>query len=324
MMPMRQLAHMMALCTGLACCCLASAQVPAPIKPVFHGGPHDMLYGLSFEGANGIAVGDFGMVVESKDAGKTWSRQGKPVSDLALLSVTRKSGHCIAVGQQGRVFTSDDCKVWATVKPITDARLLAIAVNASGSAVAVGGFGAIYKSNDWGKTWRPLTPDWKSLFADGAEPHLYDVHISESGEITLVGEFELVLRSRDGGSSWAPLHKGKRSLFGLSMLDNGNMYVAGQEGLILKSNDKGGTWTELESGTKSILASIWAGPSGQVLASGIYTVLYSPDAGKTWQMDQSKQVRTGWHQSVAAAQTSDGKLNVVLAGSGGAIHLFQR
>lgn len=293
-------------------------------KVIAHGIAHDMLYGISMEGRNGIAVGDFGLTFETADGGVTWAKQAKPATNLGLFGVVRKQGHCIATGQSGVILTAADCKQWAVSPPVTKSRILSVAVNGAGTAYAVGGFGTLIKSADWGKTWQPVTIDWKNFNSDGAEPHLYDVHVAEDGEVTVIGEFELILRSKDGGS-WQALRKGKRSLFGLKILDNGEAYAVGQEGLILKSSDRGVSWVEQASGTQAILTGIWALPDGSAVASGIYTILSSANGGKSWQMDESKLAKKSWYQAVAGSgEKVDGKQNVVLVGSGGAILAVQR
>lgn len=291
---------------------------------VSHGIAHDMLYGLSMEGLNGITVGDFGLILETADGGANWTKQGRGATNLGLFGVVRKQGRCIAGGQNGLIMASADCKRWTVSPPVSKARILSVQVNAAGVAYAVGGFGAMLKSVDWGKSWQPVSIDWKAFTSEGAEPHLYDVHVAENGEVTVIGEFELILRSKDGGASWQALHKGKRSLFGLKILDNGEAYAVGQEGVILKSTDRGVTWSEQGSGTQSILTGIWALPDGQAVASGIYTILYSGNAGKSWRMDRSKLAKMGWYQAVAGVEKTKGQLNVVLVGSGGAILSVQQ
>lgn len=286
---------------------------------VSKGIPHDMLYGVSFEGRQGIAVGDFGLILETTDSGATWTRQAKSVTDLGLFGVVRRQGRCIAGGQSGLILASTDCKQWTAAAPVTKARILTVNVNGSGVAYAVGGFGALLKSADWGSSWQPVPMDWRALTPGGVEPHLYDVHVADDGEVTIVGEFELILRSKDGGAHWITLHQGTRSLFGIKVLENGEAYAVGQEGVILKSIDRGKGWTRLESGTQSILTGIWAQANGQVVASGIYTILYSGNGGKSWQPDSSKLVRSGLHQALAGVEATSGTLNVVAVGSGGAI-----
>ncbi len=217
-----------------------------------------------------------------------------------------------------------DCRQWIKTPPPTNARILAVDVDAQGTAYAVGGFGTVLKSQDWGKSWVTLKPDWAKLTSDGAEPHLYDVHLADDGSVTVVGEFELVMRSRDGGISWTALHNGRRSLFALKVMDDGGVYAVGQEGLILKSGDGGHGWTEMQSGTHSILTGIWARPEGQILVSGVYTILHSDNSGKSWRMDDSKLARNGWHQAAAGFANSKGLTDIFLVGSGGAILSVQR
>lgn len=297
----------------------AGAADPAPPQVAFRGVAHDMLYGVSFEGQAGIAVGDFGLVLESADGGKSWQRQSALPSSLGLFAVARRNGHCIAAGQQGTVLASSDCKRWSAVASGTKARILGVHVNANGMAWAVGGFGTVLRSSDWGHRWEVLQPDWKALTGDTAEPHLYAVHVAEDGTITMAGEFELVLRSRDNGASWSALRKGRRSLFGLHVAASGDIYAVGQEGVILKGSPDGAQWTEQASGTKSILTGIWSDANGSLVASGIYTLLRSADGGKSWRQDASSPARAGWHLAVAAAEERGGPTRVVTVGSGGTI-----
>lgn len=313
----------------LACAGVLAGAMPAQAaspesKLITHGIAHDMLYALSMEAQQGVAVGDFGVIMETADGGTTWTRQAKAPTDLALFGVVRRQGHCIAAGQSGLLMAAPDCKQWTVAAPVSKERILAVDVNAGGMAWAVGGFGTVLKSSDWGKTWQAVSIDWKQFASEGVEPHLYDVHVADSGEVTLVGEFELILRSSDGGNKWQALHKGKRSVFGLTLLANGEAYAVGQEGMILKSTDKGASWSELASGTRAILTGIWANAEGQAVASGIYTVLYSGDGGKSWQEDRSKLAKANWNQAVAGVETTKGQLQVMLVGTGGTILSVQR
>jgi photosystem II stability/assembly factor-like uncharacterized protein len=284
---------------------------------VFNGHPHDALYAVSFEGKDGIAVGDFGMVVSSSNGGASWSRRETPFTDLAMFGVVRRNGRCIAVGQQGAVYTSPDCVSWTASAPVTQARLLAVDVNADGVAYAAGGFGALLKSSDWGVTWTLVQPDWKTLTPDGAEPHLYAVKVGKDGNATVVGEFELILRSN--GSNWKSLHSGRRSLFGFTLLDSGEGYAVGQEGVVLKTADFGDTWHAQGVPTKTILTDVLAMPRGQIVISGVYTLLSSTDRGTTWRRDSAGEVGRSWYQAVGEGVDAKGVLRAIAVGAGGEI-----
>ncbi|MFA7282845.1 MAG: hypothetical protein WC100_22395, partial [Sterolibacterium sp.] len=62
------------LAAGTALILGSGSAVSAGVEPkvVAHGIAHDMLYGISMEGRNGIAVGDFGLTFETADGGVTW------------------------------------------------------------------------------------------------------------------------------------------------------------------------------------------------------------------------------------------------------------
>ena len=322
---LRRLLRACGLVLAVAGGAVAQAAAPgeaAALGAVFHGFAHDTLYAVSFEGRTGIAVGDFGLVIESADGGANWQRQSRAPTDRALLTVVRKGGRCLAGGQEGLLFYADDCRDWHKATTPTAARIMAIDVGADGSAYAVGGFGTVLKSADAGKSWQALKVDWGKFAPEGAEPHLYAVHVEPSGSVVVAGEFELVLRSEDGGQSWKVVHQGKRSLFGLTAAANGDLYAVGQEGLILKEVQ--GRWTELPSGTRSILTSVWARADGKVVAAGVYTVLYSADGGASWRADTSALATRGWHQAIAATPSTNGVAEVVLVGSAGAVLRVER
>lgn len=283
------------------------------------GKSHDFLFGMSFEGLNGVAVGDHGLLLSTADSGNSWRRLESPASQSALLSIVRSNGRCLAGGQQGAIFRSDDCIKWESVKAVTDARILGIHSNSKGEAYAVGGFGTVLRSLDWGKSWQSVVVDWKGLLGTDAEPHLYAVQVADDGSVTLTGEFELVLRLGSGGR-WEVLHKGERSLFGLFVGQKGRMFAVGQEGLILRSNDAGKTWAEVNSGTKSVLTDVWASNNGaSVIAVGVRTVLLSRDGGAAFVADKSQMAHSQIHSSVVGIEGQKDGLVVVIGGASGSI-----
>lgn len=75
---------------------------------------------VSFAGAHGIVVGEFGQIMITDDAGKTWRgvKSGVPSS---LMSVYLRDGaHAVAVGLSGVVLVSyDGGAQWAAVPPQT-------------------------------------------------------------------------------------------------------------------------------------------------------------------------------------------------------------
>ena len=289
-------------------------------QAVARGIPHDFLYGLSFEGKQGIAVGDHGLLMDTSDGGATWKRLNGLGTKDALFSVVRKSGKCMAAGQQGSIVRSDDCISWVSVPSVSNARILSIQANSKGYSYAVGEFGALIKSSDWGRSWNQVAVDWKSILGTEAEPHLYSVNVGEDGSVIVTGEFELIIRSTDGGSNWSVLHKGERSIFGIHVGENGRMLAVGQEGLILRSVNDGKSWTPIKSGTSSVLTDVWSSSDGQnAVAVGVRTVVTSTDNGLTFLPDVSKATTRGMHSAVKGVDGAEGARTVFIAGSAGEI-----
>src|SRR6266481_3650652 len=147
----------------LVCGTVASAATEGnggDANTIFHATAHDALYDIAFEGRNGIAVGAFGIVLTSEDGGSTWLRQWAAPNAIALLGVAMRAGKCVIVGQMGSVFTADDCRQWKPATTGIKARLVSVSVNGRGDAYAVGAFGTILKSADWGNTWKSVPMDW--------------------------------------------------------------------------------------------------------------------------------------------------------------------
>ena len=213
---------MLRLIFGCLCLTFASsapvlAGADAGVKVVNLGTAHEALYGLCLRDSRAVAVGQHGLVLESSDSGDTWTELDR-FTDAALLDVDCGETAELYVGQGGELYRRQNGDFEA-VESGTDARLMSVAQSPDGGvAVAVGAFGAILLSADFGKTWQLSTLDWFAVLDDYVEPHLYDVHIADDGQITIIGEFALVIQSRDGGLTWQKRHQGESSLFGFTSI----------------------------------------------------------------------------------------------------------
>jgi photosystem II stability/assembly factor-like uncharacterized protein len=298
------------------------------IEIIRRGIPHDALFALEMSGQWGLAVGNFGLMLETQDGGKTWEVQ-KPLTELALLGIKRAGEHQIMVGQQGLILTRSGDGEWQQVQSGFTQRLLNVGMNDAGLAFVVGEFGFIGRSRDFGATWEPVTTiAWSDYNDEGYEPHLYDAIVTPEGAVMVSGEFGLILRSEDGGETWRAVAQGDQSVFAMHLANDGSNtgYAVGQEGLILKTNDNGLSWTKLEAGSNANLLGIWSG-NGEVVAVGIREMLRSSDDGVTFSASDDLSIVRTWYQGVAAgvAETKAGEKgflrqqNVFIAGHRGTI-----
>ena len=297
------------------------------IELIRSGIPHDSLFALDMNGPWGLAVGNFGLMLETKDAGTKWEPLPAKTS-LALLGVKRTGDHQIVVGQQGLVMTRSGDGAWQEVKSGFDKRLLNVDLNEAGLAVIVGEFGFVGRSKDFGVTWEPVVINWSDYNEEGYEPHLYSVIVTAEGAVMISGEFGLILRSDDGGDTWRAVIKGEESIFAMSLARDGSNsgYAVGQEGLILKTTDGGLTWSRLKADSNSNLLGVWSG-NGEVVIVGIREMLRSSDDGASFSSSTDIGIVRTWFQGIAAgvSETKAGEKgflreqNVFVAGYRGTV-----
>lgn len=270
------------------------------IEIVRSGIPHDALFAVEMSGEKGVASGNFGLMLETTDGGKTWNTL-PPKTPLAILGLTREGDKSIAVGQQGLVLVRDGDGEWQAVESGITQRLMNVDMNASGLAVTIGEFGFVAISRDAGKTWEPVTMDWSLYNDEGYEPHLYDAIVTPEGVMMVCGEFGLILRSEDGGTTWNAVHKGDASVFAMDLASDGTPtgYAVGQEGFIARTADGGLTWTDVEKPANANLLGVWSG-NGEVVITGIRQLLRSSDDGATFSGTEDLNVARTWYQGVAA------------------------
>ena len=295
---------------------------------VLHTGiPHDALFALDMKGEWGLAVGNYGLMIETKDGGVKWDTLPAKTA-LGLLGVKRAGDHQVVVGQQGFVMTRTGDAEWQGVKSGLDKRLLNVDMNEAGLTIAVGEFGYVARSKDFGATWQPLAVTWSDFNNEGYEPHLYGVVVTAEGAVMVSGEFGLILRSEDGGDTWKLVNKGDASVFAMAMARDGSNtgYAAGQEGLLLKTSDGGLTWARIKVETNSNLLGVWSG-NGEVAVVGIRQMLRSSDDGATFTISTDPGIVRTWYQGIAAgvSETKAGEKgflrqqNVFIAGDRGTI-----
>ncbi|WP_428385835.1 WD40/YVTN/BNR-like repeat-containing protein [Nevskia ramosa] len=293
--------------------CASGAPQAATATAVVTGTVHDALFAVSFDGNNGLAAGAPGTLLETTDGGQKWAPAKNVPTKLALLGVALKGEHAIAVGQQGLILTRSGGE-WKKVESGSTERLLSVAINSKGAAVAVGAFGTVLSSSDGGATWAAIKPVWEQYAEAGTEPHMYAAAIDENGTITVAGEFSLIMRRAAGSGEWKSLNKDDASLFALFMGSNGIGYAVGQNGTVLRSANNGDSWTKVDAGTGAILLGVHSSNDGKVVVTGMREMRYSSDNGSTWTGVTGGGVNTLWYQGIGQPEGSTAALAVGQAG----------
>lgn len=138
----------------------------------------------------------------------------------------------------------------------------------------------LYRSDDWGDSWRDVANGVPSDFGFAMQEHPRDadsVYILplESDQFRCVPEAKLrVYRTRDAGASWEPLGRGLpqrdayetvlRDALAADPLDPAGIYFGTRSGKLFASADEGDSWREIADGLPSIVcvkaAAIGDGP----------------------------------------------------------------
>ena len=116
--------------------------------------PH--LYDVMQTNAGSLLIAaEFGMILRSRNGGKTWSVQNTNDSSVFALH-QGANGRLVGAGQAGYIISSNDDGVsWQVAKSGTKANLLG--VSSSGKTFAVVGVRAVLKSTNGGRNWQAVS-----------------------------------------------------------------------------------------------------------------------------------------------------------------------
>ena len=297
----------------------------------------DNLYGVrALSPTEAWAVGNFGTIQHTTDAGKTWK---------AIESGTRQPlfgvdfadpEHAWAVGKSALVLRSaDGGKTWkAQATPLSNEKhLFKVRAIDANTAWAVGDWGAMIVTNDGGATWQDrslgVTPvkteelPGRTVTTVTDDVILYDVSFPDPQHGFIVGEFGTLLVSADAGATWfrraTPTEK---TLFGAHFVTPERGWVVGIDGLVLRTDDGGHTW-EVQHGkpeaagveeinfretlkNPGMYAVRVEGDHG-IVVGDVGMILTSQDAGRTWtRRELPDEDRLVWMRDVSLAPGSGG------------------
>ncbi len=196
-----------------------------------------LLTGVSFpDEEHGWAVGHDGVIISTRDGGKTWQRHddGQQFDTVWLDVLFFDATHGLVVGAYGRCLrTADGGKTWAAIKPTEDeVHLNRITAGTDGYVYLAGESGTLLVSRDAGQTWaKAEVPYDGSLF--GALP-------LDNSQVIAYGLRGHILRSEDHGAQWEPEHSDVKVLImGGTRQKDGTIVLGGQGGNFFVSRDAG-------------------------------------------------------------------------------------
>ena len=208
----------------------------------------DNLYGVkAISASEAWAVGNFGSIYHTADAGKTWEARDSGTK-VPLFGIDfADAEHGWIVGKSSTILaTADGGKTWKPEKSVIppEKHLFNLKAIDARTVWVVGDWGAIATTHDGGATWED-----RSLADDVV---LYAVSFPDPQHGFIAGEFGTLLATADGGRTWEKRPVGtEKTLFGVSFATPEKGWAVGIDGLILRTRDAGQTW-EVQHGALAI------------------------------------------------------------------------
>ena len=298
-------------CTALAGCTQApdlTAVQSERAKPVQR---YDVAQAAASNGTVAVAGTQSGVVLLSKDEGKTWNRLALGAVSIIGLAVC-PDGSFVGIDFNHKVWSANaqgaDWKSVALDKPRTP---LAVTCDAQGRWWVAGSGTKIAGSADHGATWQVGALD--------GDAQLTTLQFVDDHFAVALGEFGLVVTSVDGGATWQKGAKIPNDFYPYAALfvDAKVGYASGIAGQILKTQDGGKTWSKIDNQTNAALFRLFLhdGRPYGVGAGGVVARL-DGDAFRTMPYPDAVPVPLG------AAAALPNQNAVAIGGPGGLIRVI--
>jgi len=252
--------------------------MPAPASDARTRDPR-LLLDVTRAGPRWVAVGEWGAVRVSADAGRHWSDVASSTEETLTAVQFVDATHGVAVGHHGTVIvTTDSGQSWARRSPDASSKepLLGVYFENAEHGFVVGTFGALLESQDGARSFRPRD-------IGQGDRHLKAIAGTPAGGVYIASEEGGVYCSADHGQTFRTSTTGYRgSFWGVTVVDQA-VLVYGMRGTIYRSDDACRSWATINSGTTAgLIAAAIPAPGHVVLAGADGALLESSDGGRSF------------------------------------------
>ncbi|MEK7399562.1 MAG: YCF48-related protein [Candidatus Poribacteria bacterium] len=217
------------------------------------------LYDVHFiDEKNGWACGDMlkgaGVIIHTKDGGKTWDRQssGLAVAFYGIFFLDAKNG-------------------WAA-----------------------GANGTLLVTQSSGSKWTPLVQGKANAAIGEGSPGFWDVQFLTLQKGWTVGENGTIKMTVDGGKTWVAQNSGTDSnLSAVKFVNENAGWVVGEGGAIVATTDGGKTWTAQKSGLSEewFYGVDFISDQEGFVVGDYAAILHTTDGGKTWKIERTGKTK---------------------------------
>ncbi len=242
---------------------------------------------IQFINNEGWAVATKGIILYTKDKGKTWtiSKWGDfTLNDIHMINnqkgfISADNGVILITdngGRDWRIFDTKDVTLNFSSISFKDT-----------TAVITGNKGKILYSTDSGTTWTLQTiteAKRKNKLVD-----LNAAFFSDKTNIWMAGNDGVILHSTDGGATWIPGKFKEYNYYAILFLNTNEGFIAGENGVIIHTENGGSSWKSDTLPAYKInklfnaSGALWAIGNGGIIQKSV-------DNGKTWQGKSGKSI----------------------------------
>jgi len=256
----------------------------------------------------GVALCDSGIVLTSRDSGKTWIQYDSVTNYNLYDSYFLSNGKSYIVGGGSQFFYCENyLNSWQSLHLADDYTLLRVDFINQLTGFVLGNKGFILRTSDGGTNWRRVLSNTDNL--------LYDFKFINDNIGFIVGWKGTLLKTTDAGITWNSVELATRKyLRSIDFLNDDVGLIVGGAGTIYRTDNGGEKWDEIKIGGLIGLQKVKFLSDDYVIAIGSKgTILFSDDTGRTWDAIDSKV----YAQLMDLTITPSG--NVFIVGTNGTI-----
>ncbi|HTS89497.1 MAG TPA: hypothetical protein VMG41_13475 [Gemmatimonadales bacterium] len=220
----------------------------------------DLMWGVGGSGNTLVAVGTYGVVYYSSNAGATWNRVTISAAPFLNSAWASSPTDLYAAGSGGVIYRSSNGTTWSPVT-VPATFLYQVWGTSATDLFAVGVSGAVLHSTN-GTTWAQGT-----IPSGFSGTTFYGVGGVSGGPFFAVGDGGTVLRSSDDGSTWSAVASGTtNNLNGVTCSTASDCIAVGDLGSAVAWN--GSVWVPLATGSTHRMRGVWGAGESAVFATG--------------------------------------------------------
>ncbi len=260
------------------------------------------LFDVEWMNANTIvAVGMYGSVLRSEDAGTSWNYVQTGISDDLQTLFSFDSTNALTAGNNGTIMaTTDAGATWKRINFPAEENIRALDFPSMGNeGLAITYDGTVLRSTNRGSSWETQST---------LEANLLDLKFLNDSVCVTTSQKGKLYRSTDFGQTWSTVYSTDTLIEIRQIATNtataiavGARFIQGTQSVILKSTDAGATWQEVTTPALDFRPqSVRFISEQQIIIAGqrpytsdilLQRAIHSSDEGESWKAGEINHTR---------------------------------